>query len=222
LEEALMPWYYGYSQTITEIMLNSRISFYASGVSSSATISEIMLNKGPTAKPYTPYQRNTLPIPAEVQALEGYGDGVNESLYNYIDYEKKQFVKRIGVVDIGTLDWTGFGVYFAHTGQIFKPSANVISALPSPFDTIRVDIYGALVVTFSEDYGFTSADDVESAMSGVMLYYELAEPIVTDISDILPADNLIAVEGGGTITMVNEHEYAVPSEIIYQVKGVSV
>ena len=52
-----------------------------------------------------------------------------------------------------------------------------------------------------------------------MLVYELAEPIVTDISDLITADNLIGVEGNGTITFENEYGYAVPSEVTYQLKG---
>jgi hypothetical protein len=41
-------------------------------------------------------------------------------------------------------------------------------------------------------------------------YYE-----VTDISDILTDDNFIEVEGGGSITAVNEFGYAVPTTINY-------
>jgi hypothetical protein len=83
LEEALMPWYYGESKTITEVMLNSRITFYASGVSTYATISDIMLNKGSTALPYTPYVEHTLPIPEAVQAIEGYGQGNPDDTEEY-------------------------------------------------------------------------------------------------------------------------------------------
>ena len=72
---------------------------------------------------------------------------------------------------------------------------------------------------------YTGADmtleDFKAAMSGVMLYYELETPEITDISDILTADNLLEVEGGGTITMVNEYRYDVPSEITYQLKEAS-
>lgn len=50
----------------------------------------------------------------------------------------------------------------------------------------------------------------------------LDTPETTDISDIITLDNLFSVEGGGTVTMVNEHGYAVPSEITYQIKGVTV
>jgi len=40
----------------------------------------------------------------------------------------------------------------------------------------------------------------------------------TDISDILSADNLIEVEAGGTVTMINEYGLPVPSEITYMLK----
>ena len=49
---------------------------------------------------------SALIIPEEVKALDGYGWGINESVYNYVDWEKKQFVKCVGVVDLGTLNWS--------------------------------------------------------------------------------------------------------------------
>jgi hypothetical protein len=64
---------------------------------------------------------------------------------------------------------------------------------------------------FSNDVaGFTSN------LSGVMLYYELAEPVITDISDLLSADNFIGVEGGGTVFAKNEKFFDVPTTIVYQ------
>jgi hypothetical protein len=41
----------------------------------------------------------------------------------------------------------------------------------------------------------------------------------TDISAYFTEDNLIPVEGGGTITAVNEHGLAAPTTIVYQAKG---
>lgn len=52
-----------------------------------------------------------------------------------------------------------------------------------------------------------------------MFQYAIAEPIETDISDYLGDDNFIGVEAGGTVTAVNEHEYDVPFEVEYMVKG---
>lgn len=221
LEDALMPWYYGTSKTITEVMLNSRITFYASGVSTSATISDIMLNKGSTALPYTPYVEHTLPIPEAVRPA----NGINGNVYDYIEWaedgSQKQGV-RCGVADLGTLAWQ-VESYYAYSLSL-NPAAKhggelLYTNLPTGIRMSGIDTAQAIVVSFDE--GRYDAETFKAAMSGVMLVYELAEPIVTDISDLITADNLIGVEGNGTITFENEYGYAVPSEVTYQLKGVT-
>jgi hypothetical protein len=71
---------------------------------------------------------------------------------------------------------------------------------------------------YIKDTDYTDIATFKAAMSGVMLYYELATPEVTDISDILSVDNYIEVEGGGSLTFENEYKYDVPSEVVYQLK----
>ena len=192
-----------------------------------------MLNEGTTALPYAPYVKHTLPIPADVQALDGYGLGVNDTCYNYIDWEKKQFVKRVKKVDAGTLNWQAISNInypnrFSTTiADMHTTNGNHIM---EGYTSKGVTGYGSGLnadKTFSNasnqlyvhDSNYTDAATFKSAMQGVMLYYELAEPIIIDISDILSNDNYIEVESGGIVTMVNEFEYAVPSELIYQIKG---
>lgn len=58
----------------------SNVTFYA------------MLNQGSTALPYSPYFRETLPIPAD--ALDGFGQGVNAQLYNKIVLDPLEGVKK--------------------------------------------------------------------------------------------------------------------------------
>lgn len=185
-----------------------------------------MLNKGSTALPYTPYVRNTLPIPDEVKALDGYGWGVNESIYNYVDWEKKQFIKNVGRLDLGTLVWKIYQERFYGPVSDKKDGADnficdkyktKISGLPTMSDhTITGNISNRYV--YIRDDGYTDINEFTAAMSGVMLYYELAEPVITDISPLLQSDNLIPVEGGGTVTMLNEYGYAVPSEVVYRLE----
>ncbi len=110
-------------------------------------------NEDPKTLPYKPYNKATFLIPEALKNLDGYGYVLNETVYNYIDFEKKQFVKRVG------------------------------------FDGTN--------------------------------YYELEKTIITNISDILPSDNFIWVNRGGTLTFVNEFGYAVPSEVIYYLEVVS-
>ena len=66
------------------------------------------------------------------------------------------------------------------------------------------------------EYGTNQYLQKGNIVDGV--WYALSTPEVTDISDLITADNLITVEGGGTLTFENEYGYAVPSEVEYQVE----
>ena len=186
-------------------------------------ISTIMLTKGTTALPYTPYVEHTLPIPEAVRNLDGYGLGLSAEYNNYIDWEKKQFVKRISKVDLSTVVFTLSSTATVWTapfrnsviGNIgvcdsynFIPQTSVAIA---PDKTIQLRNDGLIYVKDSEAQ---SGGDI----AGVLVY-GLATPEVTDISDLITSDNLIGVEGNGTITFENEYGYAVPSEVTYQLKG---
>ena len=111
------------------------------------------VNENPKTLPYKPYNRAVFAIPEALKNIDGYGYILDENTYNYFDFEKKEFVKRVG-----------------YDGQN---------------------------------------------------YYELASPIITNISDILPADNYIWVNRGGTLTFVNEYGHNVPSEVVYYLETVS-
>ena len=177
---------------------------------------------------YRPYTKNSLPVPEAVQALDGYGWGVNADCYNYVDW-KKQFVERVGKVDLGTLNWE----YLADTfGGVFRTilttmKQNTAASVCSKYQVVESNITNLDKAIYVKNNGnavhlkdstYTDAATFKAAMSGVMLYYELTEPIITDISDLLPEDNFIEVEGNGSITAVNEYGYDVPSEIEYQLE----
>lgn len=203
----------------------------------------LWINKG-NALPYSHYVRNTLPIPEAVKALDGYGWGINESVYNYIDWEKKQFVKRVEKIVLdgssdedwkvqqysnltAYLDDNRFGLIPHGTpNHIVCDSFKVLPIISSqPNGTVGVSVEG--LNNFADSFFFgisgiaSNANEWISylAENPVTIIYELSNPIITDISDILSDDNFIGVEGNGTITMVNEHKFAVPSSITYQVKG---
>ena len=75
-------WYYGTSKTLTDEMLDSTLYFYASGVNTTAKVSNIQLEFGSTPTPYEPYQPGTtatLTLPetiygGTVDAVTGVGD----------------------------------------------------------------------------------------------------------------------------------------------------
>lgn len=151
--------------------------------------------------------KNTLVIPDAVQALDAYGEGISESAYNYIDWEKKQYVKCVGKVDLGTMGWSydDTNTRFASStlDGIVKSGARDTELLmvgyevksnhedfDSTWDKV-VYVYGSRI--YIHDSAYTDADAFKTAMSGVSLIYELETPEVTDISSMLTAGGLTSV-----------------------------
>lgn len=176
----------------------------------------IMINEGTTALPYEPYG---------ITGLDGYGLGVSDTVYNYIDWEKKQSVKRCASVDLGTLGWEKQGTWLHAPLLAFRAySPNGLCSLYSPVvgtdllvdKTFCKDPNGRIYLM---DSAYTDVATFKAAMQGVMLVYELATPEVTDISQYITDDdvNIMKVGAGGTITFKNGYAEAVPSEIEYQV-----
>lgn len=218
--------------TITEEMLNAPNINVEIRIKDGTSVSNVtiypMLNKGPTALPCAPYVRHALPIPEAIQALDGYGEGINANCYNYVDCEKKQFVKCSGKVDMGTLSWNSAADGDKHFKYSYDLQGKIKVNYSSP---------GMIAENYrAAPWGSTTIGDLSMNDNGVirvyveassatkpsgMLYYELATPEVTDISDILSADNYIEVEGGGTLTFENEYKYGVPSEVTFVTKEVS-
>lgn len=175
----------------------------------------------------------TTEVPPELKALDGYGWGINENCYNYIDFEKKQFVKRVEKVDLGELSWNYLTATSSRSALFYNDSLKdivyspnylkknnilcaalieVATANHSSVDrSISINNEGRIYIRYD---AYTDAATLRSAVSGVILCYELAEPIITDISNILP-DGYIGVEGNGTLTFVNKYGYDVPSDIVF-------
>lgn len=172
-------------------------------------------------------------IPDEIIALEGYGDGINAAFCNYIDFEEKKYYKCVGVVDLGTLNWTEYtnaGSNHTFKAGILTLSSNI--GICSKYDVgenngitdgtnngiwLKNNSNGTISIYLS-DSAYTDVEAFKAAMSGVILYYGLTEPIITDISDMLTADfNIIDVIPGGQLTFENENNIAIPSEVEYVV-----
>lgn len=196
---------------------------------------------------YTPYHQTWYPIPEAIRALTGYGWSAGNAK-NYVDYENKKYVQCVSSVDLGTLDWE-FNTTSAVGHHFYAPAKHlnfkylgifgttVYNALCSKYrtvarsssvfvdKTITIDGVNTIVSQIQvKDTAYTDATAFKQAMSGVILYYELATPIVTDISTVLPDDFLrnIEVEAGGSITFKNsngdDYRIPVPSEEEYVVK----
>lgn len=183
------------------------------------------------------------PIPEAIKALPGYGWSAGTAR-NYVDYENKQYVQCVQSVDLGTLSWVagvGGKVSFQTsqvTGQKLTKNYSVPpNIICSKYSTkTQNELWGHINVTGItadantdgyidvNDTSYTDATAFKQAMQGVMLYYELETPIVTDISSLIPDDFLrnIEVEAKGSVTFKNsngdDYRIPVPSEEEYIVK----
>ena len=197
----------------------------------------LWINEGDVDLPYSPYTEHTLTIPEAVQSLEGYGLGVNNTYYNYIDFEDKKFNRVVGKVDLSTLIWSyseadkrfyTTAIQFKNVDNNIKPNlicANYTGVSFNDFYS-KPDVDKTISTTgqylFIRDLSYTDVSTFVSTLKGVSLVYALATPTAEDISNLITDDNLIGVEGGGTLTFVNEYGYAVPNEVFYQLRGVTV
>lgn len=187
----------------------------------------IDVEQGTTATPYTPYKKVSYPIPADVQALTGYGWSAGTA-YNYIDYDRKVFVQRVASVDLSTIGatynttwqcWSAFPVGNEKYVSSNNDAPNMVTANMLPRKTSGYTTSHESMTLAQNTSGTLLFDNgSNSSLTGTM-YYELQTPIETDISAYLTDDNLIEVEVGGTLTFENQHgddyRIPVPSRIIY-------
>lgn len=184
-------------------------------------------------------------IPEAIRNLPGYGWSAGTAK-NYVDYENKRYVQCVGSVDFGTLDWE-LNMTSAVGNHFYAPAKHlnfkylgafgttIYNALCSKYRTVArssnvfvdktLTIDGVTVVSQIQvkDTAYTDATAFKQAMSGVMLYYELANPIVTDISTLIPDDFLrnLTVEAGGSVTFKggnDDYRIPVPNEEEYIMK----
>lgn len=191
---------------------------------------DIQVEKSSTATAYAPFHRNEYPIPEAIRTLPGYGWSAGTAR-NYVDYENKQNHQCVQSVDLGTLTWNiDQGIrWYTYVLPKYLTDKNamcnklIYSSNRELNDESKWINSGAGFFEICVADVTTSAD-VAAKMSGVILYYELATPIVTDISSLIPDDFLrnIEVEAGGSVTFKNSngdsYRIPVPSEEEYIVK----
>lgn len=171
----------------------------------------------------------SLPIPSAIKSLDGYGWSAG-SAYNEVDFARKKFVKRVGRVAWGDLNWflaSSYGEHCFQTNSIPIDHSNPLVVVNEKGYSVTTNTFlnmsdrtlrstktekSLLVV---KDSAYSNADDFKESLSDY-LYYELATPIETDISAYI-TDDSIPVESGGTVTFEQQTgvELPVPNSISY-------
>lgn len=207
---------------------------------------DVQLENGDTATNYSPFYQTEHTIPEAIRNLPGYGWSAGTAK-NWVDYENKKYVQCVSSIDLGTLNWklnttSGVGQHFytvvdrtkfkylgasgttVHNILCSKYQTVARSANVFVDKTITLDGTGTAISQIQiKDTAYTDATTFKQAMQGVILYYELATPIVTDISTLIDDDFLrnVEVEAGGSVTFKSgndDYRIPVPNEEEYVVK----
>lgn len=202
------------------------------------TFRKPMVKYGTASAPYAPYVKRTYPIPAEVQALDGWGEGISADCHNRIDWEKKQYRQEVRRIRLdGSEEWKRSvqeGIFQASTRlpelagntKAIRPILSsgygfsdwyVPDASAKPYFRIAPNGDSLWIEATVDQFASVDAWKAYLAEHPVEILYPLASPTVTDLPE-LPDDNFIGVEGGGSVTAVNEGSLAAPTKIEYQLK----
>ena len=197
----------------------------------SGIFENFQLDEGSTATAYTPYYTPiSYTIPQAIQNLDGYGWSAGTAR-NYVDYENKKYYQCVQSVNLGTLTWardSSANRWYNGNLPRFLSDKNAMCSQLSYIDNadnLQNGQWGHSGSGYFEVYvaDTTTSADVAKKMSGVILYYKLATPIITDISTLIDDDFLrnLTVEAGGSVTFKggnDDYRIPVPSEEEYIVK----
>lgn len=157
-------WAFGTSKTLTDEMLDSELYFYASGVETTATISNIQLELGSTPTPYEPYQPGTtatLALPetiygGTVDAVTGVGSKTWGFIASYSGESLPgEWISDRDVYAAGTTPTTGAQVaYKLATPEPFQATGNQALPAVAGLNTVYTD-GDSLDVTGRQDLLYT-------------------------------------------------------------------
>ena len=176
---------------------------------------------------------STYTVPDAVRALDGYGMGLSLDSNNGIDFERNLFVKRNSLVQVSA-DWNWAansatnGSYYAQHGlediAAFRHCfCNTFEGAPRA----AYDGSGNNIISFAKDMAwikstdYTSVNELKAFLREHPTYvvYMLKEPVVTDLSGILPATPYIKVEQGGYIEAISEDGIPAALTVTYQIEN---
>lgn len=168
-------------------------------------------------------------IPQTILDLPGYGWSAG-NVCNYVDWESKEYIQRVEHKIIIPTSVKTWGDYFVAMADIKFISHNGVASnymvsqlIPQASNEIMLNMGYTQIILNNVD--FQSSDNWLEYLTKnpIDLYYEI-DPLVTDLSDIIPEGFLEAleVEPGGSLTFQNSngdgYKVPVPNTVEYAVK----
>lgn len=186
-----------------------------------------LVHTGTRKGQYEPYKEFRLPLPIkDIKDKNGnqlFSNGLLSAGTAYDEITATNAIKRIGVVDMGTLSWNYNSSALRFYCNFNKHNKGLANVVCPKYSTDNISIAEKdKTITSSEDYeaiyakdsSYTSAAPFKAAMSGVMLYYELAEPIEVDIEEW---DRRYEVSDFGTEEVISDTPTTpLKADIIYE------
>lgn len=147
--------------------------------------------------------------------------------HDVIDMDGGEIRRSVGVVDLGTLDWTYNSEYkfmlVAVDGKRAGHSNLIMARYNlSPNELWQQDtdgVYGGNEhnnIIYVKDLNYSDPAAFKVAISGVMLYYELETPTTEPVTIPEPLQEWLPVKPGGTVTFRNaddSKQLAVPNAV---------
>lgn len=156
--------------------------------------------------------------------MNGVGSAYDDIRYNK-STNKWEKVVRFGEVELGTLSYikSGIGANAFYTLSLQGKVKNAGKLLTSQFCQVggitssrdaEMSVDSAGTIYFSS-FAHTDAASFKAAMAGVILYYELAEPIVTEIDEQDFNTDYLVWNGGTESALASKPSSALRAEITY-------
>lgn len=163
---------------------------------------------------YEKYWESVLDLPITTLTSGGnviFPDGMKSAGTAYDEMTATKAIKRIGVVDLGTLTWSYSNTRFQATLDRPNGTLNMLCtkyqptnlSATAPDKTIYAGSYYGAGKIAIYDSAYTDAATFKAAMSGVLLYYELATP--TEYTLDTPFNTQYRVDNDGTETILPEN-----------------
>lgn len=184
-------------------------------------LASIQIEEGTEATDYVPYHHSRTYLPHNgIYSLNELRDEIVVA-----DGEYKE-LKRVGVVDLGTLTWTKTSDstrFYSKDFSVMKliPRTEVANILCDKFETSDFDsastksnvicVYDSSSTNYltvvNSSYNTMTASEFKSAMSGTILLYEPAEPTLVDLPQE-PYYSIRTFDGETNIEIVSELDMA--------------
>lgn len=173
---------------------------------------------------YEPYEKRTRAVDTTTYFQNGMRSAGNA--YDEMDFERRKAVTRIGIVDLGTLNWwyepgASHERFVTNVDGIKITSGSAKGNLVcSKYTATSVDdvyshtadktiaVHNTAEQVWVYDTAYTDAAAFKAAMSGVMLYYELATPTEVDIPDTV--SNIYYADDWGTEEWMQDASATIP------------